>query len=369
MSSMKRSASKRSIGVVLIVTAMLLVSVFGITSNLLSAKAASSKLTQAAAILNHAPAGTAGLLWSQTNNTLVVKVTVVGLVPNSTHPDAIHSGINGGCSNPIHGDVIYGLNSIIADSSGNGTSTTTIPNVLMGIPAQGWYIDIHNGPQLADAEQQERIACANITNSKALISAPLSTNPSNPPTTNKTNENVSTTNGTITTDGSAPVPPSSILPSVTSLITNNQVVNVTLGNAADTNQSITGGEAKLAINHSNRRNASLVVKLYIFGLAPNSTHIAHIHQGSCEAQGPIIFTLKTIHADSVGFGTTTTTLANVSSIPDTGWYVNIHRGSTTNSLSTQTGLDSIACGNVSQSGTSLIISTPTIVVSPTTFIE
>lgn len=368
MNNMRRSESKRSIGVVLILTAMLIVSVCSITSNLFPAKAAPSNLRQAAAILNHAPAGTAGLLWSQTNNTLVVTVTVIGLVPGSTHPDAIHNGTNGGCGSPTHGDVIYGLNAVIADGSGNGMSTTTIQNVPMGIPAQGWYIDIHNGPQLADNGQQERIACANITNPKALISAPPSTNLSNPPTTNKTNEKP-TTNGTITTDGpSSPSP--SIIPSITSSITNNQVVNVTLGNAADNNQSITGGEAKLSINRSNPQQPSLVVKIFIFGLTPNSTHIAHIHQGSCKVQGPIIHTLNAVNADSVGFGTATTTIANVSSIPDTSWYVNIHQGSTTNSMSTQTDLDLIACGNISQSGISIATSTPLPVVpSPTTFIE
>jgi len=359
MNNMRRWGSKSSIGIMLIVTAMLIVSVFGITSNILSAKAASSDLTQAAATLNHAPAGTAGLLWSQTNNILVVTVTAVGLAPGSTHPNAIHNGISGGCSSPIHGDVIYGLNAIIADSSGNGMSTTTIQNVPMGIPAQGWYIDIHNGPQLADKEQQERIACANIINPKALISAPLSINLSNPPTTNKTNENPPATNGITTTDPS----PSPASPS----ITNNQMVNVILGTSADDNQSVIGGEAKLSINS---QKSSLTVKIFLFGLAPNSTHMAHIHKGSCEAQGPIIHTLKAINADSVGFGTTTTTIPKVSSIPDTGWYVNIHRGSTADSLSMQTGLDPIACGNISESGTSITTRTPSsVVASPTTFIE
>jgi hypothetical protein len=147
------------------------------------------------------------------------------------------------------------------------------------------------------------------------------------------------------------------------------VVTVTLGNAADNNQSITGGEAKLSINRNNGQQSSLVVRIFIFGLAPNSTHVAHIHQGSCKDQGPIIHTLNAIHADSVGFGTTTTTIANVSSIPDTGWYVNIHQGSTTNSMSTQADLDLIACGNVSQSGTIATSASLPVVASPTTFIE
>ncbi|MGH2481590.1 MAG: hypothetical protein ACRDHW_18205 [Ktedonobacteraceae bacterium] len=42
----------------------------------------------------------------------------------------------------------------------------------------------------------------------------------------------------------------------------------------------------------------------------------------------------------------TTTIQNVTGIPSTGWYVNVHRGT---DLSTQTGFDPIACGDVTLS--------------------
>jgi hypothetical protein len=39
----------------------------------------------------------------------------------------------------------------------------------------------------------------------------------------------------------------------------------------------------------------------------------------------------------------TTTINNVTSIPSSGWYVNVHHSTV---LSTQTGFDPIACGDV-----------------------
>jgi len=369
MNSMERWRSKKSIGVVLILAAMLIVAVCGFTSNLLSAKATSLDQTRAFTVLNHAPMGTAGLLWSQANHTLIVTVILTGLAPGSTHPDAIHNGTNGGCSTPTHGDVIYGLNPVTADSTGKGTSVTTVQNVPMGIPAQGWYIDVHNGPQLADDRQQERIACANIINANALISAPPPTTSTSSTTTNQTkiSKIPSTTHGVISTEN-PPAPPSDT--SIPSSITNsNQVINVSLGTSADNNQSVTVGGVELSI-HNRRGNPSLVVKIFLFRLAPNSKHVAHIHSGSCEGQGPVVHALNPVRADSVGFGTSTTTLSDVSSIPDTGWYVNVHRAATMDALSDQTGFDPLACGNISTSNStpSSPLTAP-IAVTPTPFIE
>jgi len=224
MSSMTRWTSTRSIGVGLILAAMLLVTIYGFTDNLLSAQATSFATPRSFGVLNHAPTGTAALLWSQTSHTLVVTVVASGLAPNSTHPDAIHNGSGGGCTSTTHGDVVYGLNPVNADSSGKGTSVTTIPNVQQGIPGQGWYIDVHNGPQLADNGQQERIACANIINPNALVPAPSPiTSPSTgtPSTTVNTiinNESPQTSRGSISNEtppqlpssGTPSPPPSSI---------------------------------------------------------------------------------------------------------------------------------------------------------------
>jgi hypothetical protein len=239
----------------------------------------------------------------------------------------------------------------------------------MGIPAQGWYIDVHNGPQLADERQQERIACANIINANALISAPPPTTSTSPTTTSQTkiSKIPSTTHGVISTENPLVPPPVTSIPS--SITSSNQVINVSLGTSVDNNQSVTVGGVELSINNR-RGNPSLVVKIFLFRLAPNSRHVAHIHSGSCESQGPVVHALNPVRADSVGFGTSTTTLSNVSSIPDTGWYVNVHRAATMDALSDQTGFDPIACGNISTSNsTPSSPLAPSIMVTPTPFIE
>jgi hypothetical protein len=48
-------------------------------------------------------------------------------------------------------------------------------------------------------------------------------------------------------------------------------------------------------------------------------------------------------ADASGKSISTTTIKNVSSIPGKGWYVNVHYST---NLTTQTGFDPIACGDV-----------------------
>ena len=76
---------------------------------------------------------------------------------------------------------------------------------------------------------------------------------------------------------------------------------------------------------------------------PGTAHPAHIHLGSCEAQGPVIVPLDALQADSSGHAEATTTVQNAPGIGT--WYVNVHRGP---------GLDGpqftpITCGNVSSS--------------------
>lgn len=365
MNSMARWTSRRYIGVGLILIAMFLVSLYGLTDNLLSAQASSLKITRTFNILNHAPVGTAALLWSQTNHTLLVTVVVSGLAPKSTHPDAIHNDVGGGCTNSNHGDVVYGLNPVNADSFGKGTSITTIPNVQQGIPGHGWYIDIHNGPQLDGESQQERIACANIINSNALISTPQPPSSSNLPTaSNTTLSNESTTHGTISNESPSANPTSN------PVMGNSQVVNVTFGGSADNDQLLSLGAAELSISHSKGKD-HLTVKIFLYRLVPKSSHVAHIHIGSCENQGSVLYPLNSVKADAIGFGTSTTVIDNVSSIPETGWYLNIHKASPSDDLNNQTRFDPVACVNISTSNATSTLASPTITspVTPTPFVE
>lgn len=232
--------------------------------------------------LKHAPVGTSSLIWDAKTMALTVKVTMSGLAPSSTHPEHIHAG---NCNSD--GAIIYTLAPLVANSQGVGTSETTIKQVKGGIPASGWYVNVHNGPQLSSTLQMTPIACGNVTNTQKLTS-----------------------------------------------------ITVPLVGTSSANQNVTGN-TQLSLD-----NNKLIVTITLSGLAPHSTHIAHIHSGSCAAQGAVIYPLRPIVANASGTGTSTTTINKITTIPQSGWYVNIHQGATMGDLGTQTGFDPIACGNV-----------------------
>jgi hypothetical protein len=103
--------------------------------------------------------GTALLTWNPVTQSLTVSINVAGLPPDSTHPAHIHLG---NCS--MMGNILYPLNNVVADNQGQYNGTTIIQKVKNGIPATGWYVNIHHGPGLADATQMAPIACGNIVN-------------------------------------------------------------------------------------------------------------------------------------------------------------------------------------------------------------
>lgn len=243
-----------------------------------------SSATTATATLKHVPNGTADLSWDPTSHMLTVKIALVGLAPSSMHPSHIHTG---SCSN--QGNVIYPLQNIVADAHGVGMATTMV-SVSKGIPASGWYVNVHNGPGLSPSDQFLPIVCGDVSNAS-----------------------ISTTSGVS--------------------------VHITL-NAAP---GASAGETVSGMAQLSLAGTTLMVKLTLSGLEPNSAHAAHIHAGSCESQGAVVYPLTTVMADASGSATVMTTINNVSSIPASGWYVNVHHST---ALSTQTGFDPIACGNV-----------------------
>lgn len=243
-----------------------------------------SSATTATVTLKHVPNGTADLSWDPTSHMLTVKIALVGLAPSSTHPSHIHAG---SCSN--QGNVIYPLQNIVADAHGVGTATSMV-SVPKGIAASGWYVNVHNGPGLSPSDQFLPIVCGDVSNSSTSTTAA-------------------------------------------------QSVHVTLTSAPGASAGETvSGMAQLSLS-----GTTLTVKLTLSGLEPNSAHAAHIHSGSCESQGAVVYPLTTVKADASGNATVMTTINNVSSIPGSGWYVNVHHST---ALSTQTGFDPIACGNV-----------------------
>jgi hypothetical protein len=235
------------------------------------------------------PSGTADLTWDPgNNNTLTATVSLIGLAPanpasytSSPYPATISSG---SCQQP--GNTVHQLTAISADQLGAGTSTTTIKGVTGGIPARGWYIDIH-AP--ASANQAASLACANILNPNASTTA-------------------------------------------------KQTVTTHLhGMPAANGKHGTFGRARLTLS-----GTTLTVDLTMVGLAPGSKHDAHIHVGSCAQQGAVAHPLDTITADSSGRAHVVTTIKGVQAIPG-NWYVHVHNST---DLTTQAGYQPIACGNV-----------------------
>src|SRR5690242_9729643 len=157
MAKMNRHTAKKVIGISLILASLLIVVACGTATN--SPSSAPTLPTQTQVALSHAPIGASDLTWDASSQALIVKVTLNGLAPNSTHPEHIHKG---DCSS--NGDIVYKLNPLTANSLGAGTSETTIPGVKDGIPVKDWYINVHNGPGVSPDIQFAPIACANITN-------------------------------------------------------------------------------------------------------------------------------------------------------------------------------------------------------------
>ena len=72
---------------------------------------------------------------------------------------------------------------------------------------------------------------------------------------------------------------------------------------------------------------TLTVTLDASGLTPGM-HAAHIHSGSCQAQGSVLYMLMDFQADGHGnVVDETRTVTGVTSMPADGtWYLNLHQG-------------------------------------------
>ena len=71
---------------------------------------------------------------------------------------------------------------------------------------------------------------------------------------------------------------------------------------------------------------SFTVTIQIHGLAPNSSHISHVHIGSCAKPGNVAYALLQVIADASGDAKATSVVPEYYSMPSTGWYVNVHKG-------------------------------------------
>lgn len=247
-----------------------------------------SRNVQVSADLVHAPVGTADLTWDPNSHLLAVIVSATGLAPSSTHPEHIHGGTC--ASNPM-GPILYTLNPLIADAHGDGTSVTNIKGVMNGIPASGWYVNVHNGPTLNMDLEARPIACGTVYNNNTSAHG-------------------------------------------------KQSVNLALGATMNPDESV-HGSAQIQIE-----NNKVIVTMNVSGLAPNTTHMAHIHAGTCQAQGAVVYPLQPVGANAQGNATSTTVINNAQNFSASRLYINIHEAATMNGLTTQTGFNPIACGNI-----------------------
>jgi CHRD domain len=78
---------------------------------------------------------------------------------------------------------------------------------------------------------------------------------------------------------------------------------------------------------------TLTVTVTASGVTPGN-HAAHIHLGSCQSQGAVQYMLMDFTADTAGqISNETRTVTGVTSgIPATGWYLNLHQGTSANIL-------------------------------------
>jgi CHRD domain-containing protein len=73
-------------------------------------------------------------------------------------------------------------------------------------------------------------------------------------------------------------------------------------------------------------DGTMTLELQITGLAGDSVHVSHVHVGSCEQPGSIIYALNQVVADGNGTADTKTEV-HASYPPASGhWYVVVHAG-------------------------------------------
>lgn len=71
---------------------------------------------------------------------------------------------------------------------------------------------------------------------------------------------------------------------------------------------------------------SVTIALAITGLQPNSSHVSHVHLGSCVQRSGIAFALNQVVADGQGMAQVKTTAGQTYPPPSGTWYVVVHAG-------------------------------------------
>ncbi len=71
---------------------------------------------------------------------------------------------------------------------------------------------------------------------------------------------------------------------------------------------------------------TVTVELKITGLQANSSHVSHIHNGTCQSRGGIAFALNQVVADGQGDADIRSTLPLTYPPANSTWYVVVHAG-------------------------------------------
>jgi hypothetical protein len=98
-------------------------------------------------------AGTATVTSSPTSFT--IRLQVAGLQPATTHPTDIHVGT---CRS--NGSVVYPLEVLTADHTGDAVATTVIHHAY-NVPPTGWDVSVLQGPTMTGTGDTP-IACADL---------------------------------------------------------------------------------------------------------------------------------------------------------------------------------------------------------------
>ena len=71
---------------------------------------------------------------------------------------------------------------------------------------------------------------------------------------------------------------------------------------------------------------STTIEVVVTGLASNSQHVSHVHSGSCQQQGGILYALNQVIADGNGAADARTTIQAKYPPASGHWYVVVHAG-------------------------------------------
>jgi hypothetical protein len=93
----------------------------------------------------------------QTKDSFTLTIRLTGMVPMSSHISHVHAGA---CGAP--GGIVYALQQVIADASGTATATTIVPAKYL-VPASGWYVNVHTGPDFTEPDYAPSTSCGDLS--------------------------------------------------------------------------------------------------------------------------------------------------------------------------------------------------------------